>query len=151
MAFRKHKLHLHLIITYLYLHNIDSQHWDGTGCCNHSSWTTRIYLSGPIFRRCSANHKAGYWSNLPCDWPSIVWAYSGQETEYGPCMLMTWGLLNIQTPSHQYRISYYEDNKVSQLPYHYNGNPYTWKDCLFIESRLWLHDERQHQAIIRQN
>ena len=35
-------------------------------------------------RLCSANHRAGYFSNLACDWLSIVWAYSGQETENGP-------------------------------------------------------------------
>ena len=34
---------------------------------------------------CSANHRPGYWSNLPCDWPSTAWAYSEQETENGPC------------------------------------------------------------------
>ena len=32
---------------------------------------------------CSANHRAGYFSNLFCDWLSIVWAYSEQETENG--------------------------------------------------------------------
>ena len=35
-------------------------------------------------RLCSANHRTGYWSNLPCDWPSTAWAYSEQETENGP-------------------------------------------------------------------
>ena len=33
---------------------------------------------------CSANHRAGYFSNLSCDWLSIVCAYSQQETETGP-------------------------------------------------------------------
>ena len=33
---------------------------------------------------CLANHRAGYFSNLACDWLSIVWAYSEQETENGP-------------------------------------------------------------------
>ena len=33
---------------------------------------------------CSTNHRAGYFSNLACDWLSIVWAYSEQETENGP-------------------------------------------------------------------
>ena len=33
---------------------------------------------------CSANHSAGYFSNLDCDWLSIVWAYSEQETENEP-------------------------------------------------------------------
>ena len=31
-----------------------------------------------------ANHRAGYFSNLTCDWLSIAWAYSEQETENGP-------------------------------------------------------------------
>ena len=35
-------------------------------------------------RLCLANHRAGYFSNLACDWLSIVWAYSEQETENGP-------------------------------------------------------------------
>ena len=35
-------------------------------------------------RLCSANHRPGYWSNLPCDWPSTAWAYSELETENGP-------------------------------------------------------------------
>ena len=39
---------------------------------------------GIKFRLCSANPKPGYWSNLPCDWPSTAWAYSEQETENGP-------------------------------------------------------------------
>ena len=33
---------------------------------------------------CSANHRPGYWSNLPCDWLSKAWAYSENETENGP-------------------------------------------------------------------
>ena len=32
----------------------------------------------------SAKQRAGYFSNLACDWLSIVWAYSEQETENGP-------------------------------------------------------------------
>ena len=35
-------------------------------------------------RLCPANHRAGYFSNLVCDWLSIVWAYFKQETENGP-------------------------------------------------------------------
>ena len=27
-------------------------------------------------RLCSANHRPGYWSNMPCDWLSTAWAYS---------------------------------------------------------------------------
>ena len=35
-------------------------------------------------RLCSANHRAGYFSNLTYDWLTIVWAYSEQETENRP-------------------------------------------------------------------
>ena len=57
-------------------------------CCVSQVWP------GPVFclklRLCSANHRSGYWSNLPCDWPSTAWAYSEQETENGPsfCLLL---------------------------------------------------------------
>ena len=43
-----------------------------------------LYLARSKLRLCSANHRAGYFSNLACDWLSIVWAYSEQETENGP-------------------------------------------------------------------
>ena len=43
-------------------------------------------------RLCSANHRPGYWSNQPCDWPSIAWAYSEQETENGPWTCMGYSM-----------------------------------------------------------
>ena len=43
-----------------------------------------VSLARGKLRLCSANHRAGYFSNLACDWLSIVWAYSEQETENGP-------------------------------------------------------------------
>ena len=43
-----------------------------------------LSLARSKLRLCSANHRPGYWSNLPCDWPSTVWACSEQETENGP-------------------------------------------------------------------
>ena len=43
-----------------------------------------LSLTRSKLRLCSANHRAGYFSNLACDWLSIVWAYSKQETENGP-------------------------------------------------------------------
>ena len=43
-----------------------------------------LSLARSKLRLCSANHRAGYFSNLACDWLSIVWAYSKQETENGP-------------------------------------------------------------------
>ena len=44
-------------------------------------------LAHSKLRLCSANHRAGYFSNLACDWLSIAPAYSEQETEkLGPEM-----------------------------------------------------------------
>ena len=43
-----------------------------------------LSLARSKLRLCSANHRPGYWSNLPCDWPSTAWAHSEQETENGP-------------------------------------------------------------------
>ena len=39
------------------------------------------FLSRGKLRLCSANLRAGYFSSLACDWLSIVWVYSEQETE----------------------------------------------------------------------
>ena len=44
-----------------------------------------LSLAQSKLRLCSANHWPGYWSNLPCDWPSTAWAFSEQEIESGPC------------------------------------------------------------------
>ena len=50
-----------------------------------SRWTDLkarfLSLARSKLRLCSANHRAGYFSNLDGDWRSIVWAYSEQETE----------------------------------------------------------------------
>ena len=35
-----------------------------------------LSLARSKLRLWSANHRPGYWSNLPCDWPSTAWAYS---------------------------------------------------------------------------
>ena len=43
-----------------------------------------LSLAQSKLRLCLANHRAGYLSNLPCDWPSAAWAYSEEETENGP-------------------------------------------------------------------
>ena len=47
-------------------------------------WTRFLSLARSKLKLCSANHRPGYWSNLPCDWLSTAWAYSEQETENGP-------------------------------------------------------------------
>ena len=62
-------------------------HWLQTGMVltylwqsESHSWDHFLYLARSKLRLCSANHRPGYWSNLACDWPSTVWAYSEQET-----------------------------------------------------------------------
>ena len=49
-----------------------------------TTWARFLSLAWSKLRLCSANHRPGYWSNLPCDWSSTDWAYSEQETENGP-------------------------------------------------------------------
>ena len=49
-----------------------------------TTWACFLSLAQNKLRLCSASHRAGYFSNLPCDWLSIVWAHSKQETENGP-------------------------------------------------------------------
>ena len=61
------------------------------------SWAHFLSLARSKLRLCSANHRPGYWSNLPCDWPSTAWAYSEQETENGPRILLTWKNLLYRT------------------------------------------------------
>ena len=63
-------------------------------------WAHFLSLARSKLRLCSANHRPGYWSNLPCDWPSTVWAYSEQGTENGPwwdivCLLWVQSLSNV--------------------------------------------------------
>ena len=47
-------------------------------------WARFLSLAQSRLTLYSVNHRPGYWSNLPCDWPSTAWAYSEQETENGP-------------------------------------------------------------------
>ena len=49
-----------------------------------ATWARFLSLARSKLRLCSANHRPGYWSNLPCDWTSTAWAYSKQETENRP-------------------------------------------------------------------
>ena len=68
------------------------------GIFKYSSKTWACFLSLALtkLRLCSANHRAGYFSNLACDWLSIVWAYSKPETENGPCNVVTpWNLTQL--------------------------------------------------------
>ena len=57
---------------------------DYYGRCPSQIWARFLSLAHSKLRLCSANHRAGYFSNLPCDWLSTVWAYSAQEPENGP-------------------------------------------------------------------
>ena len=43
-----------------------------------------LSLARSKLRLCSANHRTGYFSNLVCEWLSIISVYSEQETENGP-------------------------------------------------------------------
>ena len=60
-------------------------------CHQHCPGPIFCLLLGSKLRLRSANHRAGYFSNLACDWLSIVWAYSKQETENGPWLQPGYG------------------------------------------------------------
>ena len=70
----------------------NDRHWNQRDCPGRhwghrslpSTRARSLSLARSKLRLCSANHRPGYWSNLPCDWPSTAWAYSEQETENGP-------------------------------------------------------------------
>ena len=47
-------------------------HLSKTSCNMISSWARFLSLAGSKLRLCWANHSPGYWSNLPCDWPSTA-------------------------------------------------------------------------------
>ena len=60
--------------------------WSGNKLLPEPMLTRARFLSftRSKLRLWSANHRAGYFSNLACDWLSKVWAYSEQETENWP-------------------------------------------------------------------
>ena len=78
-----------------YLQNI----WVYVQCSTHFFLLVRAHflsLAQSKLILCSANNRPGYWSNLPCDWPSIAWAYSKQETENGPWSGITLVVLKLE-------------------------------------------------------
>ena len=53
-----------------------------------------------------------------------------------------WDSLNIKIPSHQCRDSHCKDKRVSRPSYINNGNPHTWKDCLYVETGPYIPSHR---------
>ena len=62
-------------------------HWHGGPVCD-AVWARFLSLAQSKLRLCSANHRAGYFSNLACDWLSIVWVYSKQKTTQNVMLLI---------------------------------------------------------------
>ena len=65
--------------------------------CTPHYWARFLSLARSNRRLWSDSHRAGYFSNLTCDWLSIVCANSEQETENGPCLFVNgihWSLVN---------------------------------------------------------
>ena len=55
--------------------------------CDFTIRARFLSLARSKLRLCSANHRPGYWSNLPCDWQSTAWARDRKWTQV--CMI-TW-------------------------------------------------------------
>ena len=68
-------------------YNVQTGSVESRSPCRWYIWARFLSLAQRKLRLCSANHRAGYFCNLTCDWLSIVWAYSEQETENGPGIL----------------------------------------------------------------
>ena len=77
-------------------------------------WAHFVSFARSKLRLCSANHRAGYFSNLARDWLSIVWAYSEQETENRP-----W--FNIKMLPYQHRKYHCRDKMVIWWSYLHGG------------------------------
>ena len=45
--------------------------------------------------------------------------------------------INTKMTSYQYRSSHDKHKRLSRLSYLYKGNPYSWKDSLYIETKTW--------------
>ena len=67
-----------------------------------------------------------------------------KSTNFAPNLLLfakdhniTRALWGIKMPSYHYRDSHYKDKRVSKSSYICNGNSYTWKYDLHIETGLW--------------
>ena len=58
-----------------WLHSHSSNKINDTVCLaivtRSTSRVRFLSLARSKLRLCSANHRPGYWSNLPCDWPSL--------------------------------------------------------------------------------
>ena len=63
---------------------VDEGPWGAGNGVREGNWARFLSLTQSKLRLCSANHRAGYFSNLACDWLSTVWAYSELKTENGP-------------------------------------------------------------------
>ena len=123
-----------------------------------------LSLAPSKLRLCLANHRAGYLSNLACDWLSIVWAYSKQETENGPRttgqkepepgLIQPTTLLCIghyhscwcSGPQFNIKMSSYK-YKTVMISYIHNGISYTGKKHLYIKLGSWLLATPGHQLL----
>ena len=60
-----------------------------------------LSLGQSKLRLYSANHRPGYWSNLPCDWPGTAWAYYEQVAETKASKFWACGKLRLCSANHR--------------------------------------------------
>ena len=83
------------------------------------------------------------WHYLQCSWLIIL------LTHRMPAEI-AWGRLNIKMMFDQNRNSCYEDKTVLWSFSHFNGNPYTWKNSLYIESWSTVSESRALMSELNQ-
>ena len=104
-------------------------------------------------RLCLANHRAGYFSNLACDWLIIVWAFSEQETENGPWTSSAFCVGEFQFIVGSYSWYFYRSSEATDSPldslndmqFVFMSGP--WK-CLAHWGQLGVRDGSQATELI---
>ena len=86
-----------------------------------------------------------------------MWAFHCQSPVES-CKLSTTGVFTYQPGgsfnmrmSYRYRDSYCKDKTTSRLSYFYNGNTFTWKDGVYIETGPWklrLSQKQRHFGLV---
>ena len=104
---------------------------NGDACLAPSYWFVATAVQGPFqYRNTAFQYRNSHHKD------KIMGISIPRKIDF----ILRWGpgsRLDIKMLSYQYRDSHYKDKTVSQPSHLYNGNPYTWKDHLYIEKGPW--------------
>ena len=103
-----------------------------------------LSLAWSKLRLCSANHRSGYWSNLPCDWPSSAGAYSELRLCSADHRPGYWSNLSCEWPSSVGAYSELRLCSADHRPGYWSNLPCDWPSSAgaYSELRLCSADHR---------